>query len=80
MKLTLIQKNQHSIPTYARAHDAFNLQGVVAGPAAVWLIMDSDGGQSGGIGNYPDASDSHGSFGGNVVGCNGHTELVQPRN
>jgi len=79
MKPTLIQKTQNSVRSYAHVHNAFGLQGMVAGPAAVWLILDSDDSQSGGIGNYPDASDSHGSVGGNVVFCDGHAELVRQR-
>jgi len=80
MKATPIQKTQNSVRTYAHVHDAFNLQGVVAGPAEVWLILDADDRQSGGIGNYPDASDSHGSLGGNVVFCDGHAELIRQKN
>lgn len=80
MKPTLIQKTQNSVRTYAHFNDAFNLKGRIAGPADVWLILDSDDSQSGGIGNYPDASDSHGSLGGNVAFCDGHAELVRQRN
>ena len=80
LKPALIQKTQSSVRTYAHVYNAFNLQGVVAGPARVWLILDADDSSSGGIGNYPDAGDSHGSLGGNVAFCDGHAELVRQRN
>jgi prepilin-type processing-associated H-X9-DG protein len=76
---TLIHKIRNSVRTYAHVHDTFNLQGMVADPAVVCLILDSDDNQSGGIGNNPDASDSHGSLGGNGVFCDGHAELVRQR-
>lgn len=78
-KSTLLQKTQNSVRSYAHLNNAFELKGVVAGPAAIWLILDSDDGQAGGIGNYPDANDSHGSLGGNVAFCDGHAELVRQR-
>ena len=80
MKPVLFQKTQNSVRTYAHLNNAFSLQGFVAGPTRVWLILDADDSQSGGIGNYPDAGDNHGSVGGNVAFCDGHAELVRQRN
>src|SRR5947207_11348168 len=54
LKPDLLRKTQSSVRSYAHIHNAFNLQGVVAGPARVWLILDADDASSGGIGNYPD--------------------------
>ena len=80
LKPDLLQKTQNSVRTYAHHNNAFGLQGVVAGPARVWLILDADDASSGGIGNYPDAGDNHGALGGNVAFCDGHAELVRQRN
>ena len=80
LKPTLLQKTQSSVRSYAHVHNAFNLQGVVAGPVRVWLILDADDASSGGIGNYPDAGDNHGALGGNVAFCDGHAALVRQRN
>lgn len=78
-KPELLQKTQRSVQTYAHVHNAFSLQGVVTSPARTWLILDADDSSSGGIGNYPDAGDNHGSLGGNVAFCDGHAELVRQR-
>lgn len=80
MKPQLIQKTQTSVRTYAHFNDAFGLRGVIPGPARIWIILDADDSQSGGIGNYPDATDNHGSIGGNIAFCDGHAELVRQRN
>ncbi len=80
LKPELRQKTQSSVRSYAHVHNAFDLQGVVAGPARVWLILDADDAASSGIGNYPDAADNHGALGGNVAFCDGHAELIRQRN
>ncbi|MBI3851309.1 MAG: prepilin-type N-terminal cleavage/methylation domain-containing protein [Verrucomicrobia bacterium] len=79
-KPTLIQKTQNSVRTYAHLNNAFSLRGVIAGPSRVWLILDADDTASGGIGNYPERGDNHGTLGGNVAFCDGHAELVRQRN
>lgn len=72
-----VQKTQRTILTYAHVNNAFGLQGMIAGPSRVWLILDGDDNRNGGINNYPDADDNHGDAGGNVAFCDGHVEFVQ---
>jgi len=79
LKPTLVQKTENSVRTYAHANNAFDLQGVVAGPVRVWLILDADDSSAAGIGNYPDSTDNHGALGGNIAFCDGHAELVRQR-
>jgi prepilin-type N-terminal cleavage/methylation domain-containing protein/prepilin-type processing-associated H-X9-DG protein len=75
-----VQKTQKTVHTYAHLNSAFNLQGIIAGPARVWLILDADDPQAGGISNYPDPVDNHGATGGNVAFCDGHAEFVLRKN
>jgi prepilin-type N-terminal cleavage/methylation domain-containing protein/prepilin-type processing-associated H-X9-DG protein len=59
---------------------SFNLQGQKASPSAMWLIYDGDDAISfaGKTANndYPDFIDNHGTDGGNVVFCDGHSQWV----
>jgi prepilin-type N-terminal cleavage/methylation domain-containing protein/prepilin-type processing-associated H-X9-DG protein len=74
-----IKKSQSSVQTHAHRFNAFGLQGQVAGPSRVWLILDADEkyvDQPDVHQNYPDPIDNHGEAGGNVQFCDGHAEWI----
>ena len=74
-----VKKSQSSVQTHAHRFNAFGLQGQMAGPSRVWLILDADEKYSDSPDvhqNYPDKIDNHGAAGGNVQFCDGHAEWV----
>ena len=74
-----IKKSQGSVQTHAHRFNAFGLQGQIAGPSRVWLILDADEryvDQPDVHQNYPDPVDNHGDAGGNVLFCDGHAEWI----
>jgi prepilin-type N-terminal cleavage/methylation domain-containing protein/prepilin-type processing-associated H-X9-DG protein len=54
------------------------------GPSEIWIIYDADDQVAGDSNrkndNYPDPGDNHGSAGGNVVFCDGHSQWVAQKN
>ena len=74
------QKTQATVLNYRHRNNAFGLINQVAGPTRVWLILDADDTQNGGLGNYPDKNDNHGDVGGNVAFCDGHAEFILRQN
>jgi prepilin-type processing-associated H-X9-DG protein len=74
-----IKKTQTSVQTHAHRFNAFGLQGQIAGPSRVWLVLDADEKYSDAPDvhqNYPDRIDNHGADGGNVQFCDGHAEWI----
>lgn len=74
-----IKKTLTTVQNHAHQSSAFGLQGVVAGPARIWLHLDGDDG-AGGLNNYPDPGDNHGAAGSNVAFCDGHVEWIPRAN
>ncbi len=70
-----IKKTLASVQNHVHRSSAFGLNGIVAGPSRIWLLVDADSGAVG-HNNYPDRSDNHGDRGSNVVFCDGHVEWV----
>ncbi|MEW6159170.1 MAG: DUF1559 domain-containing protein [Verrucomicrobiota bacterium] len=71
-----IKKTTTTVQTWAHKFNAFGLQGVVAGPSRIWIILDADELFAGSRQNFPDKVDNHGEAGGNVAFCDGHAEFV----
>lgn len=74
-----VKKSISSVQTHAHRFNAFGLQGQIAGPSRVWLILDADEKYSDAPNvhqNYPDPIDNHGADGGNVQFCDGHAEWI----
>ena len=74
------RKTRSSVLSYAHFNNAYGLQGTVAGPAQVWIMLDANDGGRSLKGNYPDPMDNHGALGDNVAFCDGHAEFVGVKN
>lgn len=75
----LVRKTQDSVNTYAHVQNAFNLQGVIAGPSRNALMYDGDdldATKPGSINDFPDKYDHHGDAGANGNFCDGHAEWI----
>jgi prepilin-type N-terminal cleavage/methylation domain-containing protein/prepilin-type processing-associated H-X9-DG protein len=59
--------------TYTLKGNAHGMRGTIPGPAAFWLVHDTD---DAGTNNRWDRPDNHGAGGGNVAYCDGHAGWV----
>jgi len=76
-----VKKTLNSVLTHGHHFNAFGLNGTIAGPSRIWLLLDADEtGLPGSIQNYPDKTDNHGPDGGTVNYCDGHAEWVPVKN
>lgn len=76
-------KTINVVNTYSHINNAFNLQGIIPGPANTWLFFDQDTAYNavsnpnpGARNNFPDNCDNHGADGANASFCDGHAEWV----
>lgn len=74
-----IKKTLASVQNHVHRSSAFGLNGIIAGPSRIWLLVDADSGAVG-HNNYPDRGDNHGDRGSNVAFCDGHVEWVARAN
>ncbi|MCS1407221.1 MAG: hypothetical protein M2R45_00378 [Verrucomicrobia subdivision 3 bacterium] len=71
-----VPKTLNGLNSYRHRHNAFSLQGQVAGPSATWLFCDGDRHIPSGRCFYPDPENNHGQAGGNVAFADGGVRWV----
>jgi prepilin-type processing-associated H-X9-DG protein len=74
-----VRKTIKSVLNYAHTRAVKNLFGTVTGPARTWIVLDCIKRRNAGGERWSNVESNHGAAGANVAYCDGHVELVTPR-